>query len=77
MSTEMEIELQETDPVRAIEPDPAPAPANQYPSGARFILTVLALALTIFLAALDGTIVAVAIPSITHHFDSIANVAVC
>lgn len=47
-----------------------------YPSGAKLILTIIALALTIFLVALDSSIIAQAIPSITKQFGSIASITV-
>ncbi|KAK1241014.1 hypothetical protein MKX08_000988 [Trichoderma sp. CBMAI-0020] len=47
----------------------------QYPKGIRLASTILALVLTNFLVALDVTIVATAIPSITDEFHSLDQVA--
>jgi MFS family permease len=46
-----------------------------YPSGAKFAVLTLGLVLSIFLSALDTTILATAIPSITDQFGSISNIA--
>jgi MFS family permease len=48
---------------------------TQYPHGFRFIMITTGLILSIFIAALDGTIISTAIPSITTEFGSIANIA--
>ncbi|KAL1794342.1 hypothetical protein ACET3X_007763 [Alternaria dauci] len=55
-------------------PDTA-APTPQYPRGIRLVLITAGLILSIFLAALDSTIIATAIPSITTQFGSISNIA--
>ncbi|KAF5343441.1 hypothetical protein D9758_011823 [Tetrapyrgos nigripes] len=47
---------------------------TEYPKGARLGLIVLALCLSVFLMALDNTIVATAIPKITDHFQSLDDV---
>ena len=44
---------------------PREAAGEDYPTGAQFYLTCLALALVLSLGALDGNIVATAVPSIT------------
>jgi MFS family permease len=51
------------------------APATQYPRGIRLLLITIGLVLSIFLAALDSTIIATAIPSITTAFGSISDIA--
>ncbi|CAN9212153.1 unnamed protein product [Alternaria alternata] len=51
------------------------APLPQYPRGIRLVLVTVGLILSIFLAALDSTIIATAIPSITTQFGSISNIA--
>jgi MFS family permease len=48
---------------------------TQYPRGIRLVLITVGLVLSIFLAALDSTIIATAIPSITTQFGSISNIA--
>ncbi|KAI4644463.1 hypothetical protein J4E93_006366 [Alternaria ventricosa] len=50
-------------------------PPVQYPRGIRLALITVGLALSIFLAALDSTIIATAIPSITTQFRSISSLA--
>ncbi|KAI4633809.1 uncharacterized protein J4E87_000975 [Alternaria ethzedia] len=50
-------------------------PRVQYPRGIRLALITVGLALSIFLAALDSTIIATAIPSITTQFRSISSLA--
>ncbi|KAF2865058.1 MFS gliotoxin efflux transporter glia [Massariosphaeria phaeospora] len=47
----------------------------EYPGGVKLCMITLGLVLSIFLAALDSTIIATAIPSITDEFGSIANIA--
>lgn len=46
-----------------------------YPSGIRLILIVASLCLTVFLFALDGTILATALPQITDQFNSLDDIA--
>ena len=48
---------------------------QQYPRGIRLVLITIGLILSIFIAALDSTIIATAIPSITTQFGSISNIA--
>jgi hypothetical protein len=53
------------------------APANfepEYPEGVRLVLLTVALAISVFLVALDNTIIATAIPKITDHFKSLDDV---
>lgn len=45
-----------------------------YPSGARLVLVIIGLWLSMFLGALDSTILAQAIPSITETFSGLTNV---
>ncbi|KAH8727739.1 major facilitator superfamily domain-containing protein [Phaeosphaeriaceae sp. PMI808] len=47
----------------------------QFPRGIRLVLITIGLMLSIFLAALDSTIISTAIPSITTEFGSISNIA--
>ncbi|KAM3516796.1 hypothetical protein NHJ13051_009571 [Beauveria bassiana] len=53
---------------------PAETEQEQYPGGMRLAMIVVALVLTIFLVALDMTIVATAIPRITDEFQSLDQV---
>ncbi|KAI3325553.1 putative efflux pump [Xylariaceae sp. AK1471] len=46
----------------------------EYPSGIRFALIALALCLSVFLMALDNSIIATAIPKITETFHSLSDV---
>jgi len=48
---------------------------NQYPQGTRLIIITFGLILSLFVAALDQTIISTAIPSITTEFGSISNIA--
>lgn len=45
-----------------------------YPSGLKLVLIMIALCLSIFLVALDNTIIATAIPKITDRFNSLGDV---
>lgn len=59
------------------EADPAPeepASTDVYPSGTRLIFIIVGLLLSMFLGALDGTILAQAIPSITESFPGLSNI---
>jgi MFS family permease len=47
----------------------------QYPRGIRLVLITTGLILSIFVAALDSTVISTAIPSITTDFGSIKNIA--
>ncbi|KAF9736974.1 hypothetical protein PMIN04_006605 [Paraphaeosphaeria minitans] len=51
------------------------SPEYQHPEGIRLVLLTLGLILSILLAALDFSIIATAIPTITTEFGSIANIA--
>lgn len=70
------IELQSRNDSRPPQSDSVPADAvDAYPSSWKLVMITLGLSLSIFLAALDSTIIAVAVPSITDEFGSIANIA--
>jgi MFS family permease len=73
----------ELDALKALPPSET-APAHsaqdasrnaQYPRGIRLLLITGGLMLSIFLAALDSTIISTAIPQITSEFGSISNIA--
>ena len=49
--------------------------ASQYPQGTRLVIITVGLILSLFVAALDSTIISTAIPSITTEFGSISNIA--
>jgi EmrB/QacA subfamily drug resistance transporter len=46
----------------------------EYPTGIKLAIIIAALALAVFLMALDNTIIATAIPKITDHFNSLTDV---
>ncbi|CAG8952970.1 hypothetical protein HYFRA_00003160 [Hymenoscyphus fraxineus] len=52
----------------------SPESSDDYPSGAKLAMLVLALMVSIFLVALDMTIVATAIPRITREFNSLEDI---
>lgn len=52
----------------------APSCEEDYPTGLRFVLITIGLILSIFLAALDTTIISTAIPKITDHFGALKDV---
>lgn len=58
-----------------LQANTAPAPVLEYPGGIKFVLITIGLVLSIFLSALDSTIIATAIPKITDEFGSISNIA--
>jgi MFS family permease len=62
----------EAQPITSSQHDSA---APQYPRGFRFIMITTGLILSVFIAALDSTIISTAIPSITTDFNSISNIA--
>ncbi len=57
------------------KPDQDNEKAEEYPSGPRLIIIVVALALGVFLLSLDLTIVATAIPKITDEFHGLNDVS--
>lgn len=64
-------------PLEVIEPttttQDTEAEAN-YPTGAKFWLLILSVSLVLILGGMDGNIVATALPSITDHFHTVADV---
>ncbi|KAJ7234191.1 major facilitator superfamily domain-containing protein [Mycena haematopus] len=58
-------------------PDPTSipeAPENDFPHGFKLVILMIALSLSVFLVALDNTIIATAIPKITDQFKSLDDV---
>jgi hypothetical protein len=47
---------------------------HEYPTGAKFYTICLSLALLLVLGGIDGSIVATAVPRITDHFHTVADV---
>lgn len=58
--------------VVAADTDPEIEP--EYPSGLKLFFVFLALSLALLLSGLDGNIIATAVPSITDHFHTVADV---
>ncbi|KAK3069998.1 hypothetical protein LTR53_011216 [Teratosphaeriaceae sp. CCFEE 6253] len=67
-------ELQSFDAVVDEAISPSDDAATQYPTGAKFFFIMLSLALILVLEGLDESIVATAVPSITDHFHTVADV---
>jgi MFS family permease len=65
----------EGDPSTTGTLEAVPTTTNQYPQGIRLIIVTFGLILSLFVAALDSTIISTAIPSITTEFGSISNIA--
>ena len=64
-----DVEAQAADPAATQETD------DGYPHGLRLTLIFISLVLTTFLVALDATIIATAIPTITAQFQSLDDVS--
>ncbi|TPX16122.1 uncharacterized protein E0L32_004117 [Thyridium curvatum] len=58
----------------SITTTPTREDGTEYPTGARLALIILALCLSVFLMALDNSIIATAIPKITDQFRSLGDV---
>lgn len=58
----------------SIEPLEVEDTEPKYPTGSKFWFTVIALCVILILGGLDANIVATAVPSITNHFQTIADV---
>lgn len=62
---------------RTIEPlhiENNPGTEPTYPTGSKFWFTIIALCVALILGGLDANIVATAVPSITNHFHTVADV---
>ncbi|KAJ7627224.1 DHA14-like major facilitator [Roridomyces roridus] len=59
---------------KGVETSPETVEADEYPSGIKLALLTIALCLSVFLLALDNTIIATAIPHITDQFHSLDDV---
>ena len=57
-----------------VRPTESASAASEYPKAWKLCVIVAALCLAVFLVALDQTIVAVAVPKITDHFQSLDDV---
>ncbi|KAM0326211.1 hypothetical protein ACHAQA_006808 [Verticillium albo-atrum] len=60
--------------IEPLTPGTSPEIPVEYPSGAKLSLIVLALCLSVFVMALDNSIIATAIPKITDEFESLQDV---
>ncbi|KAL4755900.1 major facilitator superfamily domain-containing protein [Aspergillus foveolatus] len=61
-------------PIESLDFEPSPDTEPNYPKGTEFWFTILALCVTLILGGLDANIVATAVPSITDHFHTVADV---
>lgn len=52
----------------------ADVPVDEYPHGIKLAMLLLSIYLSVFLVALDRTIIATALPQITDHFKSFADI---
>jgi hypothetical protein len=62
---------------RKIEPlsiESAPDTEPNYPTGSKFWFTIIALCVVVIVGGLDANIVSTAVPSITNHFHTVADV---
>lgn len=80
MAEEIQLETRTVAPPRDVQKDDSHPPSitevpQEHPRGIRMVFLTLSLILSLLLAALDGTILATAIPAITTEFGSIANIA--
>lgn len=60
------VEAESVQPVSGME--------SEYPSGLQFLNIFVAMTFCLLVVGLDGTIVATAVPSITNHFHTVADV---
>ena len=60
--------------IEAINTDSTADTEPNYPTGTKFWFTIIALCVTLVLGGLDANIVATAVPSITNHFHTVADV---
>lgn len=67
-------ELANDTPLEEIKALDKPNDEPEYPTGAKLGIIIASLCLSVFLMAIDNTIIAVAIPKITDHFGSINDV---
>ncbi|KAK0707081.1 major facilitator superfamily domain-containing protein [Lasiosphaeria miniovina] len=72
---EKDLEAAGDGPDAAGPADAAAAPVDDYPAGFALAFIVVALAMSMFLVALDMTIIATAVPKITDEFHSLEDIA--
>lgn len=71
----LENEMEEPDDSnQAHNPTQTQDDGHKYPTGIRLALIILALCMSVFLMALDNSIIATAIPKITDQFNSLSDV---
>jgi hypothetical protein len=66
------IQSPRTESLEVAEPSGQGEP--EYPTGVKFAAVMIAIALALILVGLDNTILATAIPSVTNHFKTIADI---
>ena len=64
----------ETNPIKEVEALDKLSDEPEYPTGAKLGIITASLCLSVFLMALDNTIIATAIPKITDHFKALDDV---
>ncbi|KAL8955934.1 MAG: hypothetical protein Q9183_006477 [Haloplaca sp. 2 TL-2023] len=64
----------ETTPIKEAEALDKSSNEPEYPTGTRLIIITVSLCVSVLLMALDNTIIATAIPTITDHFNSLNDV---
>lgn len=74
MESDGEKKVIETTPVQEAEALEKLSDEPDYPTGAKLGIIVASLCLSVFLMALDNTIIATAIPRITDHFKALDDV---
>ena len=67
-------EVEKTNDTENIVDDQDGSNPTEYPHGLKLILVLLSIYLSVFLVALDRTIIATALPQITDHFNSFDDV---
>ena len=60
--------------IESLDIEATPDTEPNYPTGSKFWFTIIALCVVLILGGLDANIVATAVPSITNHFHTVADV---
>ena len=70
-----ELEREPLEPFDTIEdPNVTSEAENEYPTGAKFWFIALSIALLLLVGGMDASIIATAVPSITDHFHTVADI---
>ena len=67
-------ETEQSEKPTSVTDDDQTATAKEFPGGLRLIFGFVAMMLCLLLSGLDGNIIATAVPSITDHFHTVADV---